>query len=186
MRFVCLSDTHSLHRKIKVPSGDVLIHCGDFCHFGTKEELIDFEEWFQNQPHTFKLLVSGNHDDIPWNFLKIQNLVYSKIMIEDISISGIPYPLEINENFIISQDFYFSQILISHENSKEDLEIADIISKMLNLKIHISGHNHEEYGWYEKDGIIYAHISMCNSDYKLIKEPFQFDYDGKNAIKIIE
>lgn len=27
-RFVCISDTHTKHREIVIPDGDVLIHCG--------------------------------------------------------------------------------------------------------------------------------------------------------------
>jgi predicted phosphodiesterase len=30
MRLVIVSDTHQQHRKIRLPDGDVLIHCGDF------------------------------------------------------------------------------------------------------------------------------------------------------------
>ena len=29
MKIVCISDTHNMHRRISVPSGDVLIHAGD-------------------------------------------------------------------------------------------------------------------------------------------------------------
>jgi predicted phosphodiesterase len=29
MRIVCISDTHSMHRQIEVPEGDLLIHAGD-------------------------------------------------------------------------------------------------------------------------------------------------------------
>jgi predicted phosphohydrolase len=62
-RFVCLSDTHSKHSKIEVPDGDVLIHAGDFCHFGTPEESRDFLNWYSSLPHPHKLLIRGNHDD---------------------------------------------------------------------------------------------------------------------------
>jgi hypothetical protein len=33
-RFVCVSDTHGLHRGLAIPPGDVLVHCGDFSSTG--------------------------------------------------------------------------------------------------------------------------------------------------------
>jgi len=35
MRYVVISDTHNLHQKLTIPSGDVLIHCGDFTNKGS-------------------------------------------------------------------------------------------------------------------------------------------------------
>jgi len=37
VRFVCISDTHNDHKRIKVPDGDVLLHAGDFTKFGTEK-----------------------------------------------------------------------------------------------------------------------------------------------------
>ena len=31
MRLVIISDTHTMHEELGSLSGDVLIHCGDFC-----------------------------------------------------------------------------------------------------------------------------------------------------------
>lgn len=47
VRFVCMSDTHSLIHNIKfdVPDGDVFIHAGDFTKCGQLEEVIEFNEW---------------------------------------------------------------------------------------------------------------------------------------------
>ena len=45
MRFVLLSDTHGLHEHVKIPNGDVLIHCGDYTNSGMKEELDNFFEY---------------------------------------------------------------------------------------------------------------------------------------------
>ena len=64
VRFVCLSDTHMQHRKMTVPSGDVLVHTGDFSNHGSLEEVREFAAWFAAQPHPLKLVVPGNHDMI--------------------------------------------------------------------------------------------------------------------------
>jgi Icc-related predicted phosphoesterase len=62
MKLVVISDTHTQHPKLKLPEGDILIHCGDFTIQGTKYETTQFVQWFGQQPHPNKILVSGNHD----------------------------------------------------------------------------------------------------------------------------
>ena len=55
LRVVCISDTHELHRELQVPSGDLLIHAGDFTFFGRgTRAIIDFNDWLGNQPHPHK------------------------------------------------------------------------------------------------------------------------------------
>src|ERR1700738_1506286 len=62
-RIVCISDTHGLHRKVAVPEGDLLIHAGDFMRTGMSlEEIADFNDWLEEQPHPHKIVVAGNHD----------------------------------------------------------------------------------------------------------------------------
>lgn len=68
LRLVCISDTHGNHRKLTVPDGDVLISAGDFTQFGNEEHLIDFGAWLAEQPHKFKIVVLGNHENnSSWN-----------------------------------------------------------------------------------------------------------------------
>ncbi len=62
MRIVCISDTHSMHRQVSVPDGDLLIHAGDCLGVGTLDELADLNDWLGSLPHRHKLLVAGNHD----------------------------------------------------------------------------------------------------------------------------
>ena len=64
MRIVCISDTHGLHDRIKVPHGDVLIHAGDACNTGKLTDFQNFSVWFLSQPHRYKIFVPGNHDRI--------------------------------------------------------------------------------------------------------------------------
>lgn len=44
MRVVCISDTHSLHERLRVsvpiPDGDVLVHAGDFSDTGGRDEVL--------------------------------------------------------------------------------------------------------------------------------------------------
>ena len=47
LRFVCMSDTHSLtpHLKMAVPDGDVFVHAGDFTRAGNPSEIREFNTW---------------------------------------------------------------------------------------------------------------------------------------------
>lgn len=62
MRLVLIADTHSFHKDLEVPDGDVLIHCGDYSNRGSFCDLCNFNAWLGKQPHKNKLVISGNHD----------------------------------------------------------------------------------------------------------------------------
>lgn len=63
MQIVAISDTHGKHRDLlPLTEGDVLIHAGDVSRGGTKEQIMDFLEWFAAQKHTHKIFIAGNHD----------------------------------------------------------------------------------------------------------------------------
>jgi Icc-related predicted phosphoesterase len=62
MKIICISDTHNKHKLIDIPSGDVIVHSGDFTEAGTKAETLNFLKWFSLLPHQHKILVAGNHD----------------------------------------------------------------------------------------------------------------------------
>ena len=64
MKIVAISDTHGMHDKVNVPDGDLLIHAGDFCSYGTRQDLEDFCLWLKVLPHKYKIVVAGNHDRI--------------------------------------------------------------------------------------------------------------------------
>lgn len=62
MRLVVVSDTHLRHTEIRVPFGDVLIHCGDSTMNGAPRELARVGVWLAAQPHRGKLIIAGNHE----------------------------------------------------------------------------------------------------------------------------
>ncbi|XP_023236186.1 UPF0046 protein T07D4.2-like isoform X1 [Centruroides sculpturatus] len=64
IRFVCMSDTHSLlsRRKFKIPPGDVFIHAGDFTRHGGYNEIIEFNNFLGNLSHKHKIVIAGNHE----------------------------------------------------------------------------------------------------------------------------
>lgn len=64
MRLVFISDTHGKHAQLGTLSGDVLIHCGDFCD-GFKNDghsLAEIDDWFNKQHFDLILCIGGNHD----------------------------------------------------------------------------------------------------------------------------
>lgn len=96
MKILVLSDTHGLHRKVKIPKEhiDLVIHSGDAAHSydvnQNKEELEDFLFWFSSLPIKHKIFVPGNHDLSlergkvnPSNWEKINFLIDEMIEIED-------------------------------------------------------------------------------------------------------
>lgn len=61
-RIVVMSDTHTLHRRLVVPEGDIVVHCGDWSGADTLDEHEEFFAWFAALPHRNKILVAGNHE----------------------------------------------------------------------------------------------------------------------------
>jgi len=68
LRFVVLSDTHCRQSKYydKIPSGDVLLHCGDFTNRGTMQEIESFNQFLGKLKNDGKIkmaiCIGGNHD----------------------------------------------------------------------------------------------------------------------------
>ena len=62
IRFVCLSDTHSVPMRHEIPPGDVLLHAGDFSLRGNSKSLISFNSLLGSLPHTHKVVIAGNHE----------------------------------------------------------------------------------------------------------------------------
>lgn len=62
VRIVCISDTHGMHGRLKVPPGDVLVHAGDLTNTGEKEQVHALERWLTFLPFEEKIVIAGNHD----------------------------------------------------------------------------------------------------------------------------
>src|ERR1019366_1343500 len=62
MKIISFSDTHSYHRKLAIPDGDVLICCGDITWRGEMNIIADFSNWLKELPHKHKIVIFGNHE----------------------------------------------------------------------------------------------------------------------------
>ncbi|WP_165356586.1 metallophosphatase domain-containing protein [Sphingosinicella sp. BN140058] len=66
VRVTVISDTHCLHDALRLPAGDLLIHCGDMFDLSRREggDLARMDDWFGKQPFERILCTGGNHDQI--------------------------------------------------------------------------------------------------------------------------
>ncbi len=62
MRIVIVSDTHKKLSQLKIPDGDMLIHCGDFTMKGDLSQVEQFNRDMGALPHRWKIATAGNHD----------------------------------------------------------------------------------------------------------------------------
>ena len=99
MKFVTISDTHGKHRDLNLPNGDAIIHSGDFCHYGSDDDMHDFFSWYSALEFNTKILIGGNHDFFAaeqserFNELLPEEIIYlndSGIKINGINIWGSP------------------------------------------------------------------------------------------------
>jgi predicted phosphohydrolase len=191
MRLVILSDTHSHHRRLAIPDGDILIHAGDMTNMGALHELHDFNEWLGTLPHPHKVVIAGNHD---WCWerdkaaaLKILTHAYyledSAMTIEGIRIWGTPWQPEfhhwafnlprgnaLREKWaLIAPD---TDILITHgpplgQGDRtmlwQQVGCADLMDvvKTLKPRLHIFGHIHEGYGVSYNGSTTFINASIC-------------------------
>ncbi|CAF2041718.1 unnamed protein product [Rotaria magnacalcarata] len=62
VRIVCISDTHSCYDFL-LPSGDILVHTGDFSKSGLQDEVEYFITWLKTLiQYRLKIFIAGNHD----------------------------------------------------------------------------------------------------------------------------
>jgi len=75
MRIVAISDTHTKHKSIDPPEGDVLVHSGDFCLSGKQSEVVSFNKWLGKIENRYSkiIVVPGNHDIVLHTMLQRGN-----------------------------------------------------------------------------------------------------------------
>ena len=103
---VVISDTHTMHKglenKFNLPSGDIIIHCGDITGRGSEHTIHEFLKWYNNlNQFKYKIFIAGNHDTLfeSYPFLAkniindYKNIIYledSGIEIDNIKFWGTP------------------------------------------------------------------------------------------------
>eukprot|EP00697_Spironema_sp_BW2_P013151 gnl/Spiro4/3107_TR1508_c0_g1_i1.p1 gnl/Spiro4/3107_TR1508_c0_g1~~gnl/Spiro4/3107_TR1508_c0_g1_i1.p1 ORF type:complete len:313 (+),score=52.11 gnl/Spiro4/3107_TR1508_c0_g1_i1:73-1011(+) len=85
LRIVCLSDTHNRTEGLAIPSGDVLVHTGDFSNYGNPAEVASFNEFIRSQPHAVTIFICGNHERglSPANVADIKERIPNALYLQD-------------------------------------------------------------------------------------------------------
>ena len=138
MKCVLMSDTHGIHEEVingksvslKIPDGDVLVHCGDFSNRGTYLDVINFSNFLGLLPHKSKYVVGGNHDEfVEQDFNASQSLLteavlftHHKFNIGNISCFASSYqPFYNNWSFNIKDDSKRKELFAMIPNETEML-----------------------------------------------------------------
>jgi Icc-related predicted phosphoesterase len=198
MKVVAISDTHTFHRKLTVPEGDVLIHAGDITFTGEKDVLRDFDKWMGEQPHKYKIVIGGNHDvDLdPSVFTNCMYLEDEWVEVEGFKIYGSPC----SPKFGFGAAFMLPRgseaikrkwaeiphdvdILITHCPPQgildkmhpygEGLGCADLAAVIDEHppKMHIFGHIHGGHGTREHNGTEFINAAMVDEACRLVHNP---------------
>ena len=202
MKIVCISDTHSLHRQVDVPDGDVLLHAGDLCNHGTRGEVKQFIGWLGELPHAHKIFIAGNHD---WPFYKHRGHVHhwlkhgiylqdSSVVIDGVKFYGSPWqPAFCNWAFnlprgdrlaaVWSQVPDDTDVLITHTppagilDSAERVGCSDLTARIerLQLRLHVFGHVHASHGTTKQGQTTFVNAAICDEDYHPIQPAIVVD-----------
>lgn len=105
MTILHISDTHTYHDLLKIPSGiDMIIHSGDCSNprdpYNNESEVREFIDWYKEIPVKYKIYVAGNHDTsiekglVTKKDFEDSGIIYlenESVVIEGIKIFGSPH-----------------------------------------------------------------------------------------------
>ena len=186
MRILHLSDTHGLHSQIgRLPEADVIVHSGDFTHYGAEKECLDFLNWFIALPYKDKIFVVGNHDLCLYDADNIEDLPANVHFLQDrgVTVDGVRfYGTGFMHYRAIPPD---TQVLVTHEppfgilDREESLgigeygstEIRKQVLELPALRLHLFGHSHNGYGLYQENGVTFSNGALMAYDIRIEREP---------------
>lgn len=203
MQITVISDTHGLHKNIRVPEGDILIHCGDaeLCDWARYHS---FLKWFKSLPHKMKIFVPGNHDfliqdyrfncSLEFESNGIHCLIDRRLEIDGIKFYGSPWTPTFNDWAFMKDDLDLAKhwdaipndtnILITHgpaytigdrvENTKDNLGSKTLLSRLVNLSsLHYHFFGHIHTGKDCNHSLGFKSIN-CS----ILNEKYQINYDA--------
>jgi len=176
MKIACISDTHGYHERIKFyPKADVFIFAGDSTQTGKLTDLFKFSSWINFLPYKHKIVIAGNHDWGLYRDLSLGHRLFEKgvfylldqdVIIDNVKFYGSPWTPEFCGWAFMKEEYELKEkwshipndtdVLITHGpplgilDSTEhglagSISLLDKIN-MINIKVHIFGHIHEENG----------------------------------------
>ena len=203
MRIVCVSDTHSLHDQVCVPAGELLIHAGDHCNYGTSGEVKRFDRWLGTLPHQQKLIIAGNHD-WPWQKkprfaqMWLHHAEYLRDQGTEVGgykVWGSPWQPEFcNWAFNLPRDGpelaqiwekipADTQILVTHtppagildHENNGCAQLRRRIEGLSSLKLHVFGHIQCAYGTLQRGATTFVNACICDESYRALRAPITID-----------
>lgn len=183
MKILHLSDTHSCHNRLSnLPDADVIVHSGDFTMNGTRQEAIDFMNWFCDLPYAHKIFICGNHDeclygaDIDGLDLNVHYLCNSGIEIDGVIFYGIPMFTGDSISGRQSKNYEiipgYTDVIITHSPAYGILDFDDglnygsgeLLSRLsgLNFKAHLFGHIHVQHGVKIIEDTVFSNGAVMN------------------------
>ncbi len=205
LSILCLSDTHGQHRHLgcALPNNiDLLIHAGDFTHFGKERDVLDFAMWLAEVDCPMKIVVNGNHENnASWKY-RAQELLsahcphgtvlFLKQEEATVSVKGRQMRVFGTEFFwpCPSGNPYYEQIpdgidiLIAHgppsNTAKGGCPSLQARIDRIKPKLVVSGHIHELHGVVRGDSTntVYVNAAICGAGtYKAVNPPILLTWD---------
>jgi len=195
-RIVACSDTHTKHRDLQIPEGDVFIFAGDF-EIRNNLDLFEMSEWLKELPHKNVVAIFGNHDftenypkeNMKQMFGRVHLLFNESITVDGFKIWGSPYSPYFNNWAWMQPDNMLAEIwasipleteiLITHcppfgildqvlprDDSQGSRTLKDRV-KDVHPYLHLFGHIHEGFGQYTDGKTDYYNCSVLDEQYKL-------------------
>jgi len=204
MRVVCISDTHSLHDRLRIPDGDLLVHAGDMSKRGKRAEIEAFDRWLGTLPHPHKVVIAGNHDFCferdPESRTWINNATYlqdEETTVAGLRIWGSPWqPRFFDWAFNLDRGEELARawariptgidILITHgppmgildrTAGGDDVGCEDLADALFRVRprLHVFGHIHEAHGTRRVGPTIHVNACSCDLDYSPNQTPVVID-----------
>jgi len=207
MKLIAIADTHGLHRSLKIPDGDILIHAGDLTRHGSLDDVLEFNDFLGTLPHPNKIVIAGNHDLIFEKGRKgceelLTNCIYiqdQEVIIDGVKFYGSPWQpwfydwafnLERGPEIRAKWDLIPEgiDILITHgppfgigdlTSRRENVGCQDLLEVVEKIKpaLHIFGHIHEGYGITSNGVTTFINASICDHLYKSINPPIVYNLE---------
>jgi predicted phosphodiesterase len=209
LRLVCLSDTHNLHERVRIPDGDVLLHAGDFTGRGTPREVEAFGEFLRRLPHRHKIVVAGNHDFLFQRKPEraramLGELTYledASVRIDGLHLWGSPWQpwfhdwafnlprgQALAEKWALVPDGV--DVLVTHgppfgvldrtiTGERVGCHELTLARARIRPRLHLFGHIHESYGVEQQDGILSVNACNCDLGYRISNAPVVIDWDAE-------
>jgi Icc-related predicted phosphoesterase len=203
LTLVLISDTHDMHREVEVPNGDLLIHAGDFTMDSrSARALIDFNEWLGELPHTFCVVIPGNHDFVVEDPSRRQLITNASLLINEgikvmgLRIWGSPTTPLLGEAFGVVSDrdrakLYSripadTDILVTHgppygildqaPGSEYHAGCKQLLAAVSRIKpmLHVFGHAHAGYGTFRTLDTLFVNAALPGNGFDMSNPPHVF------------